>query len=496
MPKRRLPPIRSNKRKKKLPETSEEFLDAGIELEESGDRWRAGDKVKAGRFYIKAIESYEAALQRNQWSFDATYNRARLQYQLAQHPNLLPTPSDVTPRSLLEKAVQSHRECLVLNPENQDALFNTGQVLCSLAEALVEYRNTPVEVRSEASNFLCEAVEVFQKCLQVQESQHASLGLGNGTGTGIGDEGDTDMDADEPPSEHENPVPSEGGQGDDDQMSEGSGSGSAQWVIVQTPVTLTQILDTALAQLDACASLLPLCAVASLGGKSLSWAQSMGETLISSKIIPLSQEIGREQDVALAKANFGVSLGEASFRAGLTDLAGWEAAIHLAFPNSEGTAQGFQELCDKADAHIQLASAASEKTEEGGAAANLAWRHYALSAKSLSAAAKLEPAKSEIHIARGDVEILRAKLSVPAAAESRDVLVKNAGVYYRGAKRLEGDARIRIEAAVKEAMVAFEGGDGGELLKGIEPGPIVKEVVVEAVDEGLFSADWLSRVSS
>lgn len=30
---------------------------------------------QAGRFYVKAIESYEAALQRNPNSFDAAYNR-------------------------------------------------------------------------------------------------------------------------------------------------------------------------------------------------------------------------------------------------------------------------------------------------------------------------------------------------------------------------------------------------------------------------------------
>ncbi|KAG0138756.1 hypothetical protein HOY82DRAFT_475742 [Tuber indicum] len=487
MPKRRFPPIRSNKRKKELPETSEEFLDAGIGLEESGDRWRAGDKAKAGRFYFKAIESYEAALERNSRSFDATYNRQLNSIHLVTRGS--PTNLDTVER----KAVQSHRECLVLDPENQDALFNTGQALCSLAEALVEYKNTPVEARSEAWKFLCEAVEIFQKCLQVQEFKRASFGPRDGSGAG---DGDTDMDADEPPGGSGNPIPSQGGQ-EDEQMSEGSGSDNAQWVIVQTPVTLSQILDTALAQLEACASLLPLCAVEKLGGKSLSWAQSMGETLLSSKIIPLSQETGREQEVALAKANFEVSLGEASFRAGLTDLAGWEAAIHLAFPNSEGTTQGFQELCDRADAHIRLASTAADKTEEEEeeAVAYLAWRHYAFAAKSLSAAAKLEPGKSEIHIARGDVEILRAKLGVPAAAKSRDVLVKNAGVYYRGAKRLEGDVRVRIEAAVKEAMVAFESGDEGELLKGVEMGPIVKEVVVEAVDEGLFGAEWLTRVS-
>jgi hypothetical protein len=39
-----------------------------------GESETDGD-VQAGRFYVKAIASYEAALQRDPQSFDAAYNR-------------------------------------------------------------------------------------------------------------------------------------------------------------------------------------------------------------------------------------------------------------------------------------------------------------------------------------------------------------------------------------------------------------------------------------
>jgi hypothetical protein len=48
---------------------------AGIEYEESGDRWRPGDKQKAQRFYQRAIDAYQSALNLNSSSFDAAYNK-------------------------------------------------------------------------------------------------------------------------------------------------------------------------------------------------------------------------------------------------------------------------------------------------------------------------------------------------------------------------------------------------------------------------------------
>lgn len=337
---------------------------------------------------------------------------------------------------------------------------------------------------------------MFQRCLSIQETQYAALEASQDPGNQqlqddvrMEEEGAIAADiSDDPSTEIED--------GDEDErMDEESGSEPGQWATIQTPVTKDQLLDTALAELGACATLCPL--AAENLGKSLSWAQDTANSLLRSKVVPLSQETGRQNEVALANANFTVALAEASFKfEGANNPAAWEASIRTAFNESSEwkVSTDFQALCDKADAHIQLATAVAEQGTE--VALVLAWKHYAFAAQSLSSAAKLEPLKAEINIARGDVEILRAKIGIPAAIRSRELLLKNSSVYYRGAKRLEGnDERVKNEAAVKEAMVAFEMGDG-ELLKGITLNEAVKDVVIEAVDEGVFGVEWLDRVGA
>lgn len=336
---------------------------------------------------------------------------------------------------------------------------------------------------------------MFQKCLVTQEAQYATseanqnpkneqlkdISMGEGVATAA--DGVDDI-----------PIEVLGG-GEGEQMDEDSGSEPGQWALIQAPITQDQLLDTALAELEVCATLCPLAAEGL--GKPLAWAQDIANSLFKYKITPLSQATGRQDEVPLANANFAVALAEASFRAGgATDPAAWEASIRAAFAESTRwkVSASFQALCDKADAHIQLATTVAEQGTE--AALVLAWKHFAFASQSLSSAAKLEPLKLEINIARGDVEILRAKIEVPAAVQSRGVLLKNAGVYYRGAKRLEGnDERVRNEATVKEAMVAFEAGDG-ELLKEVALNEAVKDIVIEAVDEGIFGVEWLDRVGA
>lgn len=361
---------------------------------------------------------------------------------------------------------------------------NTGQVLCSFAEALVEYRNAPTEAKTEATQLLSEAVEIFQRCLASQEIQYAALETGQ-------DPQDQQLQKDlymgEGSTETSDNVPM-GAEGEDERMCE-----PGQWAIIQTPVTKNQLLDAVLAELAACATLCPLAAEGF--GRPLAWVQDIANSLLEFKITPLSQDTGRQDETALARANFAVALAEASFKSGgATDPAAWETSIRTAFDESSGwnVSTDFQALCDKADAHIQLATTVTEQSTK--AAPALAWKHYAFAAQSLSSAARLEPLKAEINIARGDVEILRANIEIPVAIRSRDLLLNNAGVYYRGARRLEGnDERVKNEAMVKEAMVAFEMG-GGELLKGIALNDAARDVVIEAVDEGIFGPEWLARV--
>lgn len=338
-------------------------------------------------------------------------------------------------------------------------------------------------------------MEIFQKCLRIQETKYAALEVSLNPGNQQTQE-DVRMgeEAEEATrTESRDTLPTEAGnEGEDEQMDEDSGSEPGQWAMIQTPVTKDQLLDTALAEMEACATFCPLAAEGL--GKPLSWAQGIANSLFESKILPLSLETERQKEAALANANFAVALAEASFKSGVINLAAWETSIRRAFDESTGwkVSTHFQALCDKADAHIQLAATIAEQGTEPALA--LSWKHYAFAAQSLSSAAKLEPLKAEINIARGDVEILRAKINIPAAIRSRELLLKNAGVYYRGAKRLEGnDERVKNEAIVKEAMVAFEMGNG-ELLKGIPLNEAVKDVIIEAVDEGIFGHEWLDRV--
>lgn len=48
---------------------------AGVELEEAGEKWRAGDAVKSMRFFIRAIVNYDEGLQKHPGTFDLAYNK-------------------------------------------------------------------------------------------------------------------------------------------------------------------------------------------------------------------------------------------------------------------------------------------------------------------------------------------------------------------------------------------------------------------------------------
>jgi hypothetical protein len=66
----------------KEPTTAEEFLDQGVEYEESGDRWFTSDLSKAIRFYHRAHNSYKKSLALNPILVDALYNLPRLEFEV------------------------------------------------------------------------------------------------------------------------------------------------------------------------------------------------------------------------------------------------------------------------------------------------------------------------------------------------------------------------------------------------------------------------------
>jgi hypothetical protein len=48
---------------------------AGVEQEEGGEKWRAGDAQKAMRFFMRAIEIYDNGINKYPTSFDLAYNK-------------------------------------------------------------------------------------------------------------------------------------------------------------------------------------------------------------------------------------------------------------------------------------------------------------------------------------------------------------------------------------------------------------------------------------
>lgn len=46
-----------------------------MELEEAGEKWRAGDAAKSMRFFMRAIANYDDGLVRHPDAFDLAYNK-------------------------------------------------------------------------------------------------------------------------------------------------------------------------------------------------------------------------------------------------------------------------------------------------------------------------------------------------------------------------------------------------------------------------------------
>lgn len=51
------------------------FPAVGVDFEEAGEKWRAGDATKSLRFFLRAIDAYDAGLQKFPRSFDLSYNK-------------------------------------------------------------------------------------------------------------------------------------------------------------------------------------------------------------------------------------------------------------------------------------------------------------------------------------------------------------------------------------------------------------------------------------
>lgn len=65
---------KSTKCKDTTPQTANEYLAVGVDFEEAGEKWRAGDAQKSTRFFLRALDTYEVGLKQFPQSFDLAYN--------------------------------------------------------------------------------------------------------------------------------------------------------------------------------------------------------------------------------------------------------------------------------------------------------------------------------------------------------------------------------------------------------------------------------------
>lgn len=77
-PKRKdfLKPKPKGKLKAPEPQTENDFLEVADEHEQAAGKWRAGDALKATRFFNRAIDTYNEGLKRHPQSFDLAYNKS------------------------------------------------------------------------------------------------------------------------------------------------------------------------------------------------------------------------------------------------------------------------------------------------------------------------------------------------------------------------------------------------------------------------------------
>ncbi|KAJ5404111.1 hypothetical protein N7509_003982 [Penicillium cosmopolitanum] len=484
--------------KQATPVTADDFLAAGVELEEAGEKWRAGDAAKSMRFFMRAIANYDDGLTRHPDAFDLAYNKARVQYAITQHPKLaaqLPAPQ----AEILQVALQSHRDALVLDQDNADVLFNSGQVLTSLAEAISDAKHPAEEQLMQASTYLQEAIELFQRCLVLQEMKYTEM---QEEMEQMQSSTDDQAQQQAPPQPTEAEVQAESEAGDDPQE---------HWAAIVEPVTKNTLVDTAVAQLDTLTALCNLL-TSNPGAGGVGWVQEYSSELIQTRLPAYMEGSDRQYEAALSRAKLVCAIHEVLYRGGHTDVQTYQQEVGQAFGAELDVSADPEGLCHKADALTSLNTAFAEvppheDPETLALSISTRWSSLSAALDALTAATKLPDAENlpKIHIARGDAEMQRWRLgrepwNHALAKQNGAMLLRNAQTYYRGAAALarrDGAAVEERDGSCKEAIAAAVDGQNTKLqeLKTRSFEQVIA-VATEMVEDGMIEATEMSALIS
>lgn len=468
-------------------DTSDDFLAAGVECEEAAGKWHAGDAAKSLRFFQRAVETYDQGLRSFPRSLDLAYNKARVQLEVSTHPLLIPQLQTPLLEALRE-TLSWHRNALDIDSSDANTLFNTAQVLTTIAERLSTTRN---EAIGEALELLDEALELQSKCLRIQESKfeeserrgHAieTSDPEDTTSSNVSTENANDLDAAE-----------------------------AQWFSVEEPTTLETLIDTALAQL---ATLTTLCSIisstmAAQSTPSLLWIENFSRSILNERLAVYSHssDLSRQQEIALAKSTFVSVFLEASFHQHAIDEKTYKIQRDSAFQATELQLEHYPDgLIRNAESLMAFSSALSDNLNEARSQHGATkWGALNAAITNLVTASKLEvidnDSMSKTHVLRGECSLLLWRLSHPPidfkpAVENAKQLLKNAEVFYRNASRLIQDEDGKASSSFRSSIAGILQNPNAEQaalsLKAHESGwDWVKQQIADMVDEDLIPLDF------
>ena len=382
---------------------------------------------------------------------------------------------------------------------------NTAQVLTSLAEAISEGKKPSGSPRDEALRLFQESLELFQRCLNVQEFKLTQ------------DEENNRLEAHPPPDDYSASV---------DNVSSPASNASEEevWASVEEPVTREALLDTIIAQLD---TLTAICTLGSSNSLTLSsvmkpadrsstglaWVGDYYRITLKDRIASYVDGSSRHREATLAQAKLTCALSDEAFRDGRLDLLTYERELNEAFTTQHlDISTDPPSLCDKADAELAFnasvqAAMPQAQIMELGQIGTMCWKHITKALDSLTAASKLPNAQNlpRIHLRRGDCELLRlslgdAPLEYDLAVKSAATLLKNAEVYFRGAANLAkrdpaAEEEEQKEAEVKHAIVAGLAGDTEKLAWLLRSQrELVESITKEMRDDGLVGEESLQKI--
>lgn len=485
---------------------------------------RGGDPVKSLRFARKALELYTQGLSKYPQNFDLAYNKARLEIEIATHPSLVKA-LDVPVNSVLQQALASHRYAISLDPENADTLFNTAQVLTTIAEYVAKDGSTP---DTEALPYLEEALERQDQCLQIQQSKFSESRNIHEAAMNQSLEDDDVQDDDG------------GAKLDTNTTSAYEEQSQEQWFSIVEPVTVNTLIDTILSQLS---TLTTLCTIltSTLVGPSTSlpispsWIESYSSNLTSNILPSLTSDptnteqlSSRLPEIHRTKAIFNASLFDLAFHTQSINVEMYATNLNAAFSTTETNAKEKDPETQIAYARalMTLNSSIAESTSSSlppnsassssssPTSTSTRWTALTRANTLLTTAAQSPTLKSDphslatTHLLRANIALLMYALSHPPytyaqAVSNKAQLLKNAEVFYRNAGKLFGQGdedgdTARFRGAMVEVVKMGEAGNGDvktvEVLRKIGSEVWKREQLGEMVDDGLLEGLDLSSL--